>query len=475
YEKGAACLRMIEQFLGEGPFREGIRQYIKQYQYKNAPAEALWKALESASGQPVSAIATDWFTKPGFPLVTVETRSEDLRALSLKQRRFHASGLEGDGEGSCWRIPFSVKYEDSDGTHSHRVLITEKVTECLLPGKGEVRWVLGNAEESAYLRTHYDSGLRARLQEIVSTKLKAQERIGILNHLWSLSKNGTVPVSDFMETLCRFRGDKTRVVVEAMAGYLEILSQHLVLPEDRPAFVAMAKDLLDPVWKALGWDPMVGENDDLRLARASALWVMGAIVQDVEILSELPRRQILYLAKPGSLEPTLATPLVRLCARTDGGTRFDQYLQKIKTSKTPEERDRYLIALSDFKKPILTRKVLDFVLSDKVRAQDAWRPIRALFANTTTQGETWNFIKHHWRELREKGGSVGAQRILQSTCSLWRKEWYEEVKTFFADPKNKVPSAERSFRQTLEFIQLGIRFKSQQADFLSKWLQEREE
>jgi len=473
YEKGAACLRMMEQFLGEEAFREGIRKYIKQYQYKNAPAEALWKALESATGQPVSAIATDWFTRPGFPLVTVKATDNKLRELILTQKRFHASGQEeGDGE-SRWTIPFSLKYEDSDGTHVHRLLITDETTRCRLPGEGEVRWVFGNAGESAYLRTDYDSRLRDKLIPLIATQLSPPERIGILNHTWVLSKNGAVPISLFMEMLSRFKGDPTRVVVEAIAGYLETLSHYLVRSDDRSAFVSLAKDLILPVWKELGWDPAAGENDDIRLARASALWVMGAIVQDVEILSELPRRQMRYLAKPGSLDSTLATPLVRLCARTDGGTRFEQYLNKIKTSKTPEERDRYLGALSDFQKPALTRRVLDFVLSEDVRAQDAWRPIRALFSNTATQGETWKFIQGHWKELSEKGGSVGGQRILQSTRSLWREEWYEEVKAFFAAPENKLPSAERSLRQTLEFIQLGVRFKAQQTEDLSRWLRQR--
>ncbi|HIE65006.1 MAG: M1 family metallopeptidase [Nitrospira sp.] len=473
YEKGAACLRMVEQFLGEETFREGIRQYIKQYQYKNAPAEALWKALESASGQPVSAIATDWFTRPGFPLVTVKAGDGDLRELILTQKRFHASGQEEGNEGSRWTIPFSLKYEDSDGTHVHRLLISDETTRCRLPGESEVRWVFGNAGESAYLRTDYDSRLRDKLQPVIAAQLTPSERIGILNHNWALSKNGALPISRFMEILFRFKGDKTRVVVEAMTGYLETLSHHLVLSGDRSAFVSLAKSLIFPVWKELGWDPASGESDDVRLARASALWVMGAIVQDVEILSELPRRQILYLAKRGSLDSTLATPLIRLCARTDGGTRFEQYLNKIKTSKTPEDRDRYLIALADFQKPALTRRVLDFVLSEDVRAQDSWRPIRALFANAVTQGETWKFVQGHWKELREKGGSVGAQRILQSTRSLWGQEWYGEVEAFFAAPENKLPSAERSLRQTLEFIQLGIRFKAQQTEDLSTWLRER--
>ncbi|MFQ5781282.1 MAG: M1 family metallopeptidase, partial [Nitrospiria bacterium] len=148
YEKGAACLRMIEQFLGEDLFREGIRNYIKGHQYRNATAGDLWKALESASGQPVSTIAADWFTRPGFPLVTVKASGSTLRDLTINQRRFHAAGRKETGEGSRWSIPFSVKYEDASGIHIRRLLVKEETTTLRLPGEGKVHWVFGNAGES---------------------------------------------------------------------------------------------------------------------------------------------------------------------------------------------------------------------------------------------------------------------------------------------------------------------------------------
>ncbi|HEV8242893.1 MAG TPA: M1 family metallopeptidase, partial [Nitrospirales bacterium] len=90
YEKGAAALRMLEQFLGEEVFRQGIRDYIRTHQHGNAPAADLWAALEKASGQPVSAIARDWFTSPGFPLVTVRAAGSDFRVVQVEQERFFA-------------------------------------------------------------------------------------------------------------------------------------------------------------------------------------------------------------------------------------------------------------------------------------------------------------------------------------------------------------------------------------------------
>src|SRR5205085_12067402 len=87
YEKGGAVLRMIEGFLGEGPFREGIRQYMRKHARANAVADDLWDALGEAAKQPVEELATAWVGQSGFPLVTAKL---DGRTLHLSQRRFYS-------------------------------------------------------------------------------------------------------------------------------------------------------------------------------------------------------------------------------------------------------------------------------------------------------------------------------------------------------------------------------------------------
>ncbi len=53
YIKGAAVIRMLEAYLGEAPFRAGIRRYMAAHQYSNTTAADLWDALGAASGKPV--------------------------------------------------------------------------------------------------------------------------------------------------------------------------------------------------------------------------------------------------------------------------------------------------------------------------------------------------------------------------------------------------------------------------------------
>jgi puromycin-sensitive aminopeptidase len=470
YEKGAACLRMLETFLGEDLFREGIRRYIKKFQYQNAAAEDLWDELSDASGQPVGTIARDWFTHPGFPRVTVYRDPNNRQALIFRQQRFRTSPKRGD-EWETRVIPFTFKYQNADGLHHDRILLKGPVTVVQL--QKPVTAVYGNADEAGFLRVDYDPSLRANLESALPSILNPTERIGYLGHLWGLSLSGEEPIDSFLNTLRYFKGDGTRVVVEAVVQYLETLANQMVQPEDLSVFQSFSSEMVGPIFRALGWEREDGKKDEeASLTRATALWGLGRLAEDEDILAELPRRKTRYWAIPTSLDPTLATPLMRLCARFDGGSLFEPFVQKYETAATPEERDRYLLALADFNKPTLAVRLLEMSLTDTIRSQDAWKPVRYLLRNPVVQETTWEFIKAHWKALREKAGSVGATRMIQSTRALCRPDWKGEVESFFNLPENRVDAAERALLQTIEFIGIGIRFR-RQADRLSVWLNRR--
>ena len=54
YNKGQALIRMLENYLGEEAFRDGIRRYMAAHAYGNTTTADLWQALESAAGKPVT-------------------------------------------------------------------------------------------------------------------------------------------------------------------------------------------------------------------------------------------------------------------------------------------------------------------------------------------------------------------------------------------------------------------------------------
>ncbi|MEK7703148.1 MAG: M1 family metallopeptidase [Nitrospirota bacterium] len=471
YEKGAACLRMIETFLGEAAFQKGIQNYMRRFQYQNAPAEALWSELALVSGQPVLEIARDWFEQPGFPLVTLRNDANDAQSFTLTQQRFSSAFTETKEGSALWNIPFTFQYQDALGLHKDRILLKDSTASLNLSQK--VEFIYGNADEAGFLRVAYDAGLTQKIEPILSKILNPAEKIGTLGNLWAFCIAGTISIEEFLDTLSLFKGDQTRVVVEAITQYLETLSNQLVLSESASLFQQFARQMLHPVWNNLGWGDKDEKDEERAMTRAAALWGLGAVAEDEEILCELPRRLTRYWAMPASLNPTLATPLMRLCARSDGGSLFDPFFQKYQSAETPEDRDRYLTALTEFNKPALAVKLLEKTLTDAIRSQDVWKPIRNLLRYSKVQKETWEFVKANWSYLREKAGSVGATRMIQSTRHLWKTELKKEVEQFFNKPENVVPAAERALSQTLEFIQLGIQFKEKQSDNLSRWTKKR--
>ena len=86
YQKGQSFIRMLESFLGEEVFRDGIRRYIAAHKYSNSTTADLWNALAEASGKPVGEIAAGWTEQPGFPVVKVRRDAGDK--VSLSQERF---------------------------------------------------------------------------------------------------------------------------------------------------------------------------------------------------------------------------------------------------------------------------------------------------------------------------------------------------------------------------------------------------
>jgi puromycin-sensitive aminopeptidase len=474
YEKGAAVLRMIEQFLGETAFRDGIRRYIAAHQYGNAPAADLWAALEAASGQPVPAIAHDWFTQPGFPLITLS--QDDARTFNVTQQRFHAVEQVASTRSTArWTVPVILKFHDEYGVHTHPFLLREASAVVTLPGTGPIQWILANSGESGFFRTHYEPALQEAVRTIAATQLEPAERIGLLDHLRALSQAGTLPIDEWMDCLVRFQGDRTRVVVQTLADQLELLSNQFITADDHSLMAGLAMELFDPLWQHFGWGPRPNnhEDDETRLARAACLWALGRIAQPSSLLREAADRFERYLADPASLDPTLATPVVRLHAGFGDAKQFDRYIELFTHAQTPEERDRYLLALADFPDPALARRYLEFSLSDGVRSQDAWKPMRYLLAHPAhppVQTEAWTFMQSRWDRLREKTGSVGAMRMIQGLRHVWRSDWHDDVRRFFDDPAHRVPSAERALAQTLEFIRIGIAFKERQQTALSNWL-----
>ena len=184
YEKGAAVVRMLEQFLQPEEFRAGVQHYLETFSYRNVTTTDLWEALESATGQPVAAAMGTWIFQGGYPIIDVEPSPAPAGGggkasgggkagaskagagkakkgagqgggVVLSQRRFEY-GLPADAasdvasDAPLWHVPVTIRaLLDTGERVERRVLLTEPTTTVDLGGQCE--WVDVNAGGSRLL------------------------------------------------------------------------------------------------------------------------------------------------------------------------------------------------------------------------------------------------------------------------------------------------------------------------------------
>ena len=133
YSKGAAIIRMLEQFLEEA-FRRGLVHYLSANQYGNARTEDLWASLAQVSGKPVNEIMDTWTKQPGYPVVEVrhEAQRDEPLELALAQSRFlyDYDPELGEPDPSLWRIPGDQGRSDRERQGCESIRDTHRGAPC---------------------------------------------------------------------------------------------------------------------------------------------------------------------------------------------------------------------------------------------------------------------------------------------------------------------------------------------------------
>ncbi len=464
YQKGGALLRMLETYLGEKAFRNGVRAYIKRYQYENAEAADLSRELERASGKPVKKMMDGWLKQGGVPIVSASISG---RTLTFSQERFSAFNLKDD---TRWSVPVSVSYrlKGEKKVRIARVLLDKSKTTLTLAGKGELLWAYPNTGETGYYRLALDEHLLS-LALKHRTELSPVERSGLLNQLWAQVRAGNLPVAKFLDALSSFRGDSARPILEDAAAYLKTIRQELATTDaERAAVGAFAADFFKPSLDRLGWEKKKGENPEAALIRPTVLGVY-ALMSPESVSAEIDARLKSYLSDPSSVDPSLAPVVLTAAARRNDPALFDALRLRLLTPKTPEQKDLALRALGEFTVPALLDRSLAMTLTDDVRPQDAWKPFVWLLANPATQARAWEFTKANWPALVAKVGPRGATRIVGAAGGLIAAEWKSDVEAFFRAPANEVEMARKTLDQAVQSIALGLRLRETQGASFAQW------
>jgi len=467
YEKGAAVLRMVEQYVGPEVFRNGVNSYLKRHAYSNASAEDFWNEIAAVSDKPVDRIMASYVDQKGSPLVSVRAECAGGRTkVTLSQQRFFDRDAASEVHAH-WQVPVCFKRPDANGSTQQCQLFTQPVQTFTLSGCSD--WLYANAGGTGVYRTAYEPDALRRLAAVSETALTPVERISLLGDEWALVRPGRDTLADYLSLAQGLARDRSGAVVRTLMDRLDYLAEYLVDVQQRPAYRAWVQRTLAPVAREVGWTASDGEPDDQQARRASVLYTLGWAGDDPETLRMARDITTRYLDGTLRPDPALLSTAIQLAALHGDRVLYDRMLERARTSSEPSEKQRFLNALGQFTDPVLINRTIDVAFSNDVRSQDAPGLLGVLLSNPAARALTWQAIKDRWQELeRRLGVFQGIPAIVGSTRSFCDPAARQDVARFFGE--HKISAAARSLRQSLENIDTCIALKSRADAGLSQFL-----
>jgi aminopeptidase N len=461
YGKTAAVLRMIEHWLGEETFRDGIRTYLRKYSFNNAAAEDLWSTLAAASKKPVDEVMATFVMQPGAPLVHAsETCAGGERRVTLSQERMLQ---RGDTSLSVWSIPLCERTLGAASDERCGIVATKEATLVRGPCGGAP--LLLNATGSGYFVVDYSPEQRAALRTRLGA-LTPPEEIALHGDEWLLVRYLRRDVGDYLDLAAALPRPAPRDVVESITGNLQYLDERVVTEAMRPRWQAAVRELLRGQAPA-SWRGAPGESDDARTMRGAVVSTLGIVGGDPEVVKEARSIAENVLRHPESADAALAERALSIAAASGNPALYDQLLAASEEGGAPELRNRYLGELASFRDPKLTARTLDYVFGSRIRSQDMPWMLSRLLANSAARPAAWSAIKEHWPMIAEKL-PTSLHTILGGVGWFCDKATRDDIASFFA--KNPPGEGERALRRSLEAIDTCIAFRAAQQPALESWL-----
>jgi aminopeptidase N len=467
YGKTAAVLRMLESYVGEQTFRDGIRAYIKKYAYGNAQAEDFWSTMTETTKQPIDKMMPSFVTQPGVPLVHASVRCEDGATLLTlaQQRMFSRRSRFLQGADQLWTIPVTVRNLDKPSAAPNKFLLTKKEESFRISGCAPHLFV--NRDGRGFYRTSHASGMIPAAGDLAKT-LSASERVSLLNDSWALVRIGETDIATHLAMVDRLRNDRERAVVTAILGQLEVIGRDLVSEQQAPAYRAWVASYLRPMLSELGWETSAGESDERKQLRAAVVGILGEVGRDEETLRKARELANAVLDGKMTVDGTLLNPIVSLAAMTGDAALLRKMNAARANAKSPDDYYRYLYALPLFEDSTLQKEAFAAALAPEMRSQDMPHYIGRMFERPLLRQAAWDFVKNNWSELQKKFTPWGGASLVASTGAMCDARQREDVQQFFT--AHPVPASERSLNQALERIDMCVELRTLQSRNLAAWL-----
>jgi aminopeptidase N len=466
YNKGQAFIRMLESYLGENAFRDGIRAYMAAHAYSNATTADLWQALERATGKPVSSIAASFTEQEGVPLVIAETVCDgDAQRLTLKQDRFTIIPSQANATlpPLKWQVPVTTG----------GVGATEAPKSLLLDGRAEIaagtcgEAVKINFGDIGYYRVDYGARLRAALTKSLP-QMTPEDRVNFLADDWAMVQAGRAEPSSYLALVDALPVGDHRAVWDQVLNVFGALDRLARERPEQPALEAYARARLRPVLDRLGWDGSGAGDDDDTLLRSSLISTLGDL-RDADTVAEARRRFASFLIDPKSLSPSLIESVCHVVGVSASRDDYDALLSLARRSTATNERVRYYYAAASARDAALAQDTLALTLTKELPSTIVNGVINEVALSGWQRELAWDFVRNNLDALTARQGPDFPHEFIPNFMTNFSDETHADALRQFAPAQESLGGRVMTSR-ALESIAISADLKTRALPAIDAWI-----
>ncbi|KAJ8022350.1 Aminopeptidase Ey [Holothuria leucospilota] len=483
YSKGASVLRMLNDFIGEASFKEGLTSYLNKFEYGNAKSADLWDSLQEAydnnvgGGVNIAEVMNTWTKQMGFPVVNVERSGNDLRLTQdwfLVDPNANTSAAPYESPyGYKWEIPFTSKFKNSLEDDRTFTWMGVDGLEVSVPGD-DSDWYIANFEQMGYYRVKYEeNNWKALTTQLINDHeaIPVTDRSGLLEDSFNLANAEQLSYDIALDLTLYLDQENDYVPWDAAYGNFWWLNEILRF---QPAYgdwrTYLAKQTANLMATYADWNETLSHLDGF--LRSDIIY-LACGSGNPDCLAEAKRQLQIYLNN-GYVSPNVRSPVLRFGMEQDGGQEnWDKMWEMYINSTLSSEKSRLLSGMARTRHVWLLSRYIEYAMDEsKIRSQDFFSVMYYIASNPVGNPLVWDFTRANWETLVDRFGinSGGLGGLIPDITYYYCTELkLQQMEEFFT----KYPEAgagTRGRQQALERVKTNIDWVKRNQDVIQQWL-----
>jgi tricorn protease interacting factor F2/3 len=450
YNKGASILMQIEGYIGNEKFKKGLQHYLKTYEYGCASSHHLWESFETVSRQPISAMMKSWIEQPGFPMITVNRRGNQL---VLRQQRFTYLPNKSDQK---WLAPITISLFSKTGTRRQVSLLLEDIEQAIDLDEDIVAYKINERQTGFYRVKYRDQKNSDELGRRVRDKsLTPEDRWGLQNDLYALVKSGQATLDEYLKFLSFYDREDAYLPLASMAENLS--SAYLVMDADRrQKITSLAIPKFEDLLANIGYEPLPDEDHPTAMLRDQVIW--NAALYGSRPTLDFIHDQFGALMNGDTVHPDIMKSVMQAGALTGDKQVFDWFDRRLRASQIEHERMNILTAIGCFRDARLINKAQQYIL-DSVPARNKFIPVVAMCSNPHAVALMWDWYVSNLDQI-EQFHPMLYERVVAAIVPAAGLQRADEVKAFFDDYRSQKDKAKDVINLSLERLEINLRMRN---------------